>query len=59
MPWCPSGIANMQIDFRAFVDAAGYTHSTDINEPLVLNTSTAWGEAELGKVWWTQQRYIL
>ena len=46
------GIANMQIDFRAFVDAAGYTHSTDTNEPIVLNTSTAWGEAELGKVWW-------
>ena len=46
------GIANMQIDFRAFVDAAGYTHSTDINEPVLLNTSNAWGEAELGKVWW-------
>ena len=46
------GIANAQIDFKAFVDAAGYTNSTDINEPILLNTSTAWGEAELGKVWW-------
>lgn len=46
------GIANIQIDFRSFVDAAGYTHSTDLNEPILLNTSNAWGEAELGKVWW-------
>ncbi len=46
------GIANVQIDFRSFVDAAGYTHSTDLNEPILLNTGTAWGEAELGKVWW-------
>ena len=46
------GIVDVQIDFSSFVDAAGYTHSTDLNEPVVLNVSTAWGEAELGKVWW-------
>ncbi len=46
------GIASMQIDSTSFVDRAGYTNSTDINEPVLLNVQDAWGEAEVGKTWW-------
>lgn len=46
------GIASMQIDSTSFVDRAGYTNSTDINEPILLNVQDAWGEAEVGKTWW-------
>lgn len=46
------GVAAMQINFTTFVDKATYTHSTDINEPVLTNVIDSWGEAERGLVWW-------
>jgi hypothetical protein len=44
------GVAQKEIDFISAVDLAIYSNSTD--ETVTPNNDNAWGEAEVGTVWW-------
>lgn len=44
------GVADREINFKSPIDLAAYTHSSDIT--FEGENSSAWGEAEVGKVWW-------
>jgi hypothetical protein len=43
------GVAQRNIDIISIVDFAAYTDSNDETD---IDTENAWGESEIGKIWW-------
>lgn len=52
------GIADREISSKDPVDQAVYTHSTSLNDFTEANERNAWGENELGYVWWDTSKVV-
>ena len=52
------GIVDREINSKSAIDHAVYTHSTALGEFIESDQRNAWGEEEIGNVWWDTSKVI-